>query len=84
MQLIDQKKLHEMAKILGGLPVLMVFPNSPAKEQGISYGDIILSVNGHPTPNYEEYAVARKLRQDGMSCVVFRAGHELSFDMQFE
>lgn len=78
-----QKQLHEMADILGGIPVLSTIPGSPSAEAGIGYGDIILSVNGMKVTKIEEYAEARKLITGKVEVVLWRNGQELIYQLDF-
>ncbi len=73
-----------MAETLEGIPVWGCLPGSLAKEAGIRYGDIVLSVNGMPTANIDQYMDARRLRSDAASVVLFRDGQKLSIELRFE
>lgn len=78
--MIPKKSLYAMATALGGVPVLGALSGSAAARAGVRYGDILLEVNGVPTPTMLDYIQARSRRDDGMDVVVFRAGerHELA------
>ncbi|SDN47996.1 Activator of Hsp90 ATPase homolog 1-like protein [Fictibacillus solisalsi] len=52
--------INEEQRVLTGCQeagnyLLEVFPNSPASRAGLNKGDVILSVGGKPTGNYEEF-----------------------------
>jgi len=72
----SRRQLAQLATALGGIPVWGCLPGSAAARIGVRYGDVILSVNGRPTPNVDEYIEARNVRRDGLSVVVFRDGRE--------
>ncbi len=74
--MIAKESLFQLAKALGGLPILGCLRGTPAALAGVRYGDILLSVNGHPTRTFGDYLEAKALRSDGMSIVVFRSGEE--------
>jgi S1-C subfamily serine protease len=71
-----KNSIFELARALGGIPVLGALAGSAAEKAGIRYGDVILSVNGRKTPTILEYVEAKALRRNGMEVVVFRAGEE--------
>lgn len=48
------------------------------------YGDVVLSVNGRPTPDVEAYVEARNARSDGLTVVVFRDGREHTLEVPLE
>ena len=72
--MISADVLAKLAGRLGGLPVLGCRPNSPAALAGIRYGDILLSVNGQPTPDWASYIEARGQSAGVMVVEVFRGG----------
>lgn len=80
--MIARDSLFQLAKALGGLPVVGCLNGTPAALAGVRYGDILLSVNGRATPTFNDYLEAKALRADGMSVVVFRAGveHPIAFE----
>jgi S1-C subfamily serine protease len=82
--MIARESLFQLAKTLGGLPVVGCLKGTPAALAGVRYGDILLSVNGQPTRTFAEYVEAKALRTDGMSVVVFRAGIEQPIAFEYD
>jgi S1-C subfamily serine protease len=83
LQMMSTKQIDEIAVAVRGVPVRGCLPGSTAAEAGIRYGDIVLAVNGFPTPGLYEYMSARKLRSDGCELKLFRDGQELSLFVPF-
>jgi S1-C subfamily serine protease len=81
--MMSRKQLEEIAETVRGVPVWGCLPGSTAAEAGVRYGDIVLRVNGMPTPGIDEYLEARKLRSDGFDLVLFRAGEEIRVYVPF-
>jgi S1-C subfamily serine protease len=81
--MISRKQLEEIAATVHGVPVWGCLPGSTAAEAGVRYGDIVLGVNGMPTPGIDEYLEARKLRSDGYELRLFRDGQELTVWVPF-
>lgn len=81
--MIDTRKLGEIARTLGGIPVWGCLPGSVAAIAGIRYGDIVLQVNGVETRTIDEYLSARALRTDGVEVVFHRDGTEHRVDLVF-
>ena len=67
----------KLACTLGGLPVLGTRPGSPSANAGIRYGDILLAVNGLPTPDWSSYLTARELDPAEMVVELFRDGEHM-------
>jgi S1-C subfamily serine protease len=70
-----------LARGLGGLPVLRCQPGSPAALAGVRYGDISMSVNGTPTPDWAPYVEARIAGQREMVIEIFRDGETLTLTL---
>ena len=83
MPMMSRKQLEEIAETVRGVPVWGCLPGSTAAEAGVRYGDIVLSVNGVPTPSIDEYLQARKLRTDGFDLRLFRDGREFEVFVAF-
>jgi S1-C subfamily serine protease len=81
--MIAKSALFELAKAMGGLPVLGCLQGTPAHLAGVRYGDILLSVNGKPTRTFGDYVEAKALRQDGMHIVLFRSGVEEPISLDY-
>lgn len=81
--MISTKQIDELAAAVRGVPVRGCLPGSTAAEAGVRYGDIVLAVNGFPTPGLDEYMSARRLRTDGCALRLFRDGQELSVFVSF-
>lgn len=67
-------QLDELAKLLGGIPVWEVFPDSAAALAGVRFGDIILKVNGTATPTFEDFLAAGEAHLAHLEFEVFREG----------
>ena len=76
--------LSRLAGKLGGLPVLGCRAGSPAALAGIRYGDIVLSVNGVPTPDWGTYIEARGLAKGEMVVEIFRGGEQVTHRLSLE
>jgi S1-C subfamily serine protease len=70
-----------MAKIYGGMPYLGSLPDSPAERAGLRWGDIVLAVNGMPTPDGDAFIAARQLRQGGATVRFVRDGREQEVEL---
>ncbi|HEY1551952.1 MAG TPA: PDZ domain-containing protein [Kofleriaceae bacterium] len=82
--MVSPEQLTKLANALGGLPVLGCKPDSPAARAGIRYGDVVLAVNGMPTPDWSAYAEARRQRAGSMQVEIFRGGEELAIELVFD
>jgi S1-C subfamily serine protease len=81
--MMQRKQLEEIAATVKGVPVWGCLPGSTAAEAGVRYGDIVLAVNGVPTPTIVEYLEGRRLRTDGFDLRLFRDGMELNVFVPF-
>lgn len=78
----SRKDLCKIAAAMGGLPVLGCRPDSPADRAGVVYGDILLSVNGRPTPDWAAFIEARSLSSTEMVIELFRNGEQIRLELQ--
>ena len=67
-------QIEKLAKVLGGIPVWEVFPESAAEMAGVRFGDIIVSVNGTATPTFKEFLAAGEAHFAHIEFEVFRNG----------
>jgi S1-C subfamily serine protease len=81
--MMSNKQLEEIASTVRGIPVRGCLPGSTAAEAGVRFGDIVLAVNGVPTPGIDEYIAARALRSDGYELRLFRDGQEFTLFVPF-
>jgi S1-C subfamily serine protease len=70
-----------MAKIYGGMPFLGSLPDSPAERAGLRWGDIVLAVNGLPTPDCDAFVKARMAREHGATVRFVRDGVESEVEL---
>jgi len=71
-----------LATRLNGVPVLGCRPGSPAARAGVRYGDVLMSVNDMPTPDWASYIEGRARSRGRMRLEVFRAGDTLVFEFE--
>lgn len=55
--------------------------SSPAAEAGVRYGDVLLSINGVPTPTWESFLAVRQTCQGRFTARIFRDGVELELEI---
>ena len=72
--MIDRTELARLAAALGGLPVLACRPGSPAERAGIRTGDIVMSVNGMKTGDWNAFIEARARDNERMTVELIRDG----------
>ena len=67
-----------------GILIVGSLPGSAAAASGLTYGDVVLSVNGKPTSSVEDFLEARSLSQTHMDLLVRRGTQvfELRLDIQ--
>ena len=75
--------LYRLAAALGGVPILGCLDGSPAAEAGVRYGDILLSVDGLPTPSWDDFIEARSRSKGGFLARIFRGGDEFEVSIVF-
>jgi S1-C subfamily serine protease len=80
----NRDDLSKLAGKLGGLPVLGCRADSPAARAGIRYGDIVMTVNGMPTPDWAAYIEARALGGGDMVVEVCRAGAMMEYRFRMD
>jgi len=73
----DLAQIERLAQVLGGIPVWAVAPGSSARNAGVLFGDIILSVNGVPTPTFKAFLQAGRAHLTSLEFKVFRNGKVL-------
>ena len=76
--------LHAIAATLGGLPLLGCLRGSPAERAGLRYGDVVLEVNGHRTPDWLAYIDAIQQRKPVMTVRFFRDGSERTLELRLD
>lgn len=81
---MSAKVIEEIAKIYRGMPLLSCLPNSPAQRAGLRWGDIVLSVNGIPTPDASSFVRAREARKGAALVRFVRDGHEQEVELVWE
>lgn len=73
-----------LASRLGGIPVLGCQPGSPAERAGVRYGDVLLTVNGVPTPDWGAYLEVRRGLVGTMQIELFRDGETLQLELELD
>src|SRR5262245_39451629 len=79
--MLKWEDVTRLATRLNGVPVLGCRPGSPAAMAGVRYGDILMTVNAMPTPDWAPYIEARSRSRGRMRIEVFRAGETLVFEL---
>ena len=80
--MIHPSELSRLAVTLGGVPILGCLQGSPADRAGVRYGDIMLSINGIPTPSWADFFQARRRCEGPMLVRLFRDGRELDITVE--
>jgi len=80
--MLKRTELEKTAKILGGLLIWRSSPRGDAARAGVRQGDILLAVNGVPTPDVMSFMYARRLRQDRVTLDLFRFGERLRIEVE--
>ena len=81
--LTSAANIAEMAKIYQGMPYVSSLPGSPAEKAGLRWGDIVLSVNGVPTPDASAFIAARTKRDNGATIRFVRHGVENEVELSW-
>ena len=71
----------KIARIYGGMPLLLTLPGSPAEQAGLRWGDIVIAVNGIPTPDAGAFVAARKVREGAATVRYVRDGREREVEL---
>ncbi|MBL9037239.1 MAG: PDZ domain-containing protein [Archangium sp.] len=74
--------LERLASALGGVSILGCLRGSPAEQAGLQYGDVLLEVNGVPTPSWVAYIDAIRERGAKMSVKFSRGGNEQTVTLE--
>lgn len=74
----------EIARIYGGLAYLGSIRGSPAEKARLKRGDVVLAVNGIPTPDLRSFLQARAQRDDGATVRFVRDGVEREVELVWE
>jgi S1-C subfamily serine protease len=74
--LIKIGDFFRIAEIYGGLAYLGSMPGSPAERARLQRGDVVVSVNGIPTPDIVAFIHARSTRDSGATVRHIRGGVE--------
>lgn len=78
--MVPLSQLSRLATVLGGIPIPGCLAGSPAARAGLRYGDVLLAIDGSPTPSWSDFLEARRL-SNRVTVRVFRQGAELDVVM---
>lgn len=81
---LNSKDFLALAKIYGGLAYLGSLAGSPADRAQLRRGDVVLAVNGIPTPDLEAFLHARGQREGGLTVRYVRDGIEMEVELTWE
>jgi S1-C subfamily serine protease len=81
---ISATALERIAKIYNGMPLLACLPDSPAARAGLRWGDIVLAINGIPTPDAAAFVRARETRDGGALVRFVRDGREHEVELSWQ
>jgi S1-C subfamily serine protease len=76
------EEIARIAKLLKGIPVWEVLPDSAAELAGVRFGDIIVRVNGVQTPTFQKFLAAGEIHLEHLEFEVFRDGKLLRLSCQ--
>jgi S1-C subfamily serine protease len=79
--MLPLSQLSHLATVLGGIPIPGCLAGSPAARAGIRYGDVLLAIDGSPTPSWSDFLEARRF-SSRVTVRVFRQGAELDIVME--
>jgi S1-C subfamily serine protease len=73
-----------IARIYGGLAYLGSIQGSPADRARLRRGDVVVAVNGVPTPDLISFLQARSQRKDGATVRFVRDGVEREVELEWD
>ena len=82
--MLKKSDLALLAQRLNGIPVHGTLPGSPADRAGIRYGDVLLLVDGMPTPTWDDYLEVRRNSGASLELRLFRDGEELDVTLELD
>jgi S1-C subfamily serine protease len=82
--LLKLADVFAIAKIYGGLAYLGSIQGSPADRARLRRGDVVLAVNGMPTPDLMSFLQARQLRDGGCTVRYLRDGVETEVELTWQ
>ncbi len=82
--LLKNSDFFAIAKIYGGLAYLGSIAGSPAERARLRRGDVVLAVNGHPTPDLMSFLQARSKREGGATVRFVRDGVEQEVELVWD
>lgn len=75
--------IEKIAAIYGGMPLLSTLPDSPAARAGLRWGDVVIAVNGLPTPDVNAFVRARESRTGAALVRFVRDGKEREVELSW-